>query len=77
MVRDVIGQLKSISYELDNEDNKNLYESLTSVLIMSEPKRKREDLIPLLMKPKTTKKTVNKYSQLSLNKKSSQTIELE
>ena len=56
MVRDVIGQLKSISYELDNEDNKSLYEWLTSALKMSEQKRKREDLNPLLKKPKPTKK---------------------
>ena len=56
MVRDVIGQLNSISYELDNEDNKSLYEWLTSALKISEQKRKREDLIPLLKKPKPTKK---------------------
>ena len=56
MVRDVIGQLKSISYELDNEDNKSLYEWLTSALKISEQKRKREDLIPLLKKPEPTKK---------------------
>ena len=37
---------------------------------MSEQKRKREDLIPLLKKPEPTKKkTVNKYSKLSLNRK--------
>ena len=70
MVRDVIGQLRNISYELKNEDSKELYESLSSILKQTEQKRKREDLIPLLMKPKSipTKKSYQ-YSKLSLNRK--------
>ena len=64
MVRDVIGQLKSISYELDNEDNKSLYEWLTSALKMSEQKKKKGDLIPLLKKPKPKKKKKKRLTNI-------------
>ena len=56
MVRDVIGQLKSISYELDNDDNKNLYESLTSVLIMSEQKKEKRRFDTTFDETKNNKK---------------------
>ena len=70
MVRDVIGQLRNISYELSNEDSKELYDSLRSILDKTQDKRKREDSIPVLtnvLEYKTWQP--KKYSRLSLNKK--------
>lgn len=69
MVRDVITQLRNISYELENDENKGIYESLSLILSNSEKLRKTEDSLPVLPNQHQTKAKKPKYLRLSLNKK--------
>ena len=69
MVRDVMSQLRNISYDFDNIRNKSMYESLRALLTECEKMREKENSIPILPKQQQKAKSHQKYAKLLLNRK--------
>ena len=68
MARDVLSQLRSIFYELDNDIDRKLYTSLSSILSDYEKLRKKENNLPILPQ-KRYERSAFKFTRLSLNRK--------